>query len=196
MYIAYPSFEDNFGIETIKDTDDYISDIKHKVRQGIDIVISASYHFTEELKKRGIDAYYVPQFTNSDKFYPDFHQELKSDVFFVGVNTHYRKAWKYLKEAGIDITIYGPYYPEGISKGDYLDNRLLGKYYSSAKIVLNDTRDGMKKYGFIGNRIFDASASGALVISDYMKEIEDSKISEKEFADMLTAKLGDCDFIG
>ena len=175
LYIAYPSFEDNLGVETIKDTQDYINDIKNKIREGngIDVVISASHSFTEELKKSGIEAYYIPQFTNSDKFYPDFREELKSDVFFVGVNTHYRKAWKYLLEEGIDVTIYGPYYPEGISKGDYLDNRLLGKYYSSAKIVLNDTRDGMKKYGFIGNRIFDASASGALVISDYMKEIED-----------------------
>ena len=31
----------------------------------------------------------------------------------------------------------------------------------------------MKDYGVISNRIYDASASGSLVISDYMKEIED-----------------------
>ena len=42
-----------------------------------------------------------------------------------------------------------------------------------AKIVLNDTRPDMKQLNFISNRIFDASACGALVISDYVKEIED-----------------------
>ena len=31
----------------------------------------------------------------------------------------------------------------------------------------------MKQLNFISNRIFDASACGALVISDYVKEIED-----------------------
>ncbi|MBR5599199.1 MAG: glycosyltransferase family 1 protein [Alphaproteobacteria bacterium] len=175
LYIAYPSFEDINGVETIKDIDDYITDIKNKCQEakGIDLVISASKIFNDELNKRGIKSYYVPQFTDTKRFYPDYIEELKSDVFFVGVNTYYRKAWKYLYNEGIDVTIYGPNYPEGVSKGDYIDNRILRKYYSSAKIVLNDTRDGMIKYGFIGNRIFDATASGALVISDYMKEIED-----------------------
>ncbi|MBR6663201.1 MAG: glycosyltransferase, partial [Alphaproteobacteria bacterium] len=175
LYIAYPSFENNKGIEVIKDIDDYIEDIKSKLHDGngVDLVISASYGFAKELNKRGIKTYYIPQFTNIERFYPDYHEEYKSDVLFVGVNTNYRKAWKYLKEEGIDVSIYGPYYPDGISKENYLDNRILRKYYSSAKIVLNDTREGMKKYGFISNRIFDASASGALVISDYMKEIED-----------------------
>ena len=31
----------------------------------------------------------------------------------------------------------------------------------------------MKEKGFINNRIYDATAAGALVISDYMKEIEE-----------------------
>ena len=47
------------------------------------------------------------------------------------------------------------------------------KHYSSAKIVLNDTREGMKEFGFISNRIFDATACETLIISDYMPEIEE-----------------------
>ena len=38
--------------------------------------------------------------------------------------------------------------------------------------MLNDHRPDMKEFGFINNRVYDASASGALVISDYMPEIE------------------------
>ena len=98
---------------------------------------------------------------------------MKSEILFVGSNSFYRKAYKYLLDEGFNVTIYGPGYSKGISKGEYLDNRILRKYYSSAKIVLNDTRDGMKEFGFISNRIFDASACETLVISDYMKEIED-----------------------
>ena len=73
---------------------------------------------------------------------------------------------------GIKVDIHGPSWGD-IAISDGINNNLLGKYYASAKIVLNDTLPGMKKFGFISNRIFDVSASGALVISDYMKEIED-----------------------
>ena len=58
-------------------------------------------------------------------------------------------------------------------KGEYIPNEQLNQYYSSAKIVLNDHRPDMKEFGFVNNRIYDATASGALVISDYIKEIDD-----------------------
>ena len=57
-------------------------------------------------------------------------------------------------------------------KGSYIDNNELHKYYASAKIVLNDTRNDMKKAGFISNRVFDVTASGGFLISDYMSEVE------------------------
>ena len=58
-------------------------------------------------------------------------------------------------------------------KAPYIPNNVLNQYYSSAKIVLNDHRPDMKSYGFINNRIYDATAAGALVISDYIPEIEE-----------------------
>ncbi len=42
----------------------------------------------------------------------------------------------------------------------------LARYYSSASIVLNDHWDDMRDEGFISNRIYDALACGAFVISD------------------------------
>ena len=45
--------------------------------------------------------------------------------------------------------------------------------YSSAKIVLNDTKENMRDFGFLTTRLFDATASGAFVISDYTPEITD-----------------------
>ncbi len=172
LYIAYPMFGNDGKREFVKDIDDYAKEISD-LKKDIDAIVVASKSFNDELNKRGIKSYYVSQFTNTDKFFYDYDENLKSEVFFVGVNAFYRKAPHILLEANLPITIYGPNYPQGISKGEYLDNRILRKYYSSAKIVLNDTRDGMKEFGFISNRIFDASACGTLVISDYVKEIEE-----------------------
>ena len=172
LYIIYPLFNQSNDFELVENMDVYVENIKN-IRSKFDAIIVASDKLSKTLNNNGIKSYYVPQFTNLDRFYPDYIKELKSDVLFVGVNAFYRKAYKYLLNENIDVTIFGPNYDNGISKADYLDNRILRKYYSSAKIVLNDTRDGMKEYGFISNRIFDASACGALVISDYVKEIED-----------------------
>lgn len=172
LYIAYPLFWDNGKVEFVKNIEEYIEEII-KTSSRYDAIIVASKPLNDELNKRGIKSYFIPQYTNTDRFYPSFFEEYKSEVLFVGANTFYRKAPNILLSANLPITIYGPSYPDGISKGDYLDNRVLGKYYASAKIVLNDTREGMIKHGFISNRIFDASACGALVISDYMKEIEE-----------------------
>ncbi|MBQ8751366.1 MAG: glycosyltransferase [Alphaproteobacteria bacterium] len=174
VYVAYPQFEQDEEREYVSDIDEYINRDVSIIKDTINAFITSSKILSDKLKDLGYNnVYFIPQFTNTDKFYPDFHKELQNDVLFVGMNSFYRKAWKYVYEAGLPITIYGPGYPDGISKGEYLDNRILRKYYSSAKIVLNDTRDGMKDYGVISNRIYDASASGSLVISDYMKEIED-----------------------
>ena len=172
LYIAYPMFGNDGKKEFIKNIDEYAKDISD-LKSDIDAIAVASKSFNDELNKRGIKSYFIPQFTNTSKFFPDFNEELKSEVFFVGVNSFYRKAPSILLDAKLPITIYGPNWPDGVSKGEYLDNRILRKYYSSAKIVLNDTREGMKQFGFISNRIFDASACGTLVISDYVKEIED-----------------------
>ena len=163
-----------FAAEEILDnTEHYINIIRDlAIKKEIDAFAISSKKLINKLKERGINAYYVPQFTNPDKFYPDYTEELKSEVLFVGNNLFYRKAAPAVLKAGLPITIYGPQW-EGLAKAEYIDNRVLRKYYSSAKIVLSDARDGMKNYGFIINRIFDATACETLVISDYMKEIEE-----------------------
>ena len=48
----------------------------------------------------------------------------------------------------------------------HVPNHLLSAYYASASIVLNDHWPDMATQGFVSNRIFDALAAGALVISD------------------------------
>lgn len=172
LFIAYPQFAEIDKKEMVISLEEYVQNIIDESDKFKAIFVS-SIKLNNELQKKGVNSFYIPQFTNTERFYPDFNKELETDVIFVGVNAFYRKAVHYLREAGIGVNIYGPNFEEGVAIKEYLDNRILRKYYSSAKIVLNDTRDGMKDLGFISNRIFDASACGSLVISDYMKEIED-----------------------
>ena len=139
--------------------------------QFYDAIAVASKSYTEKLKKAGYKAYYVPQFTDTSKFYREYKEELKSEVLFVGTYRDYGAAEIAIKN-NVPITIYGPRWGE-IAKAEYIDNEELHKYYSSAKIVLNDHRPDMKNYGFINNRTFDVTATGSFLISDYMPEIEE-----------------------
>ena len=93
-------------------------------------------------------------------------------MLFVGRNAPYRRSAQTALENNLPVTIYGPNWGDD-AKDDFVNNNDLHKYYSSAKIVLNDSRYEMLTFGVISNRIFDATACGALVISDYMPEIEE-----------------------
>lgn len=146
--------------------------------QNFDVLAVASPSYVKKLNDAGIKAIYVPQFTNPDKFYPQPDENLMTDILFVGSNWHDRTSLRFALESGFDVDVYGYNWdgkiPDKMYKAPYVANKDLSRYYSSAKIVLNDHRPDMKEAGFINNRIYDATASGALVISDYMPEIEET----------------------
>ena len=50
--------------------------------------------------------------------------------------------------------------------GELVPNDVLAGFYAAAGIVLNDHWTDMQREGFLSNRLYDASASGAFVISD------------------------------
>ncbi len=155
-----------------RDEKSYTEQLENSMR-GSDVFVSASKYWADKMTKLGYQSHYLPQFTNPHKFYYDYDERFKSEVLFVGNFHFYRKGLIWAIKQGAPITIYGDNYPAGMAKKKYVDNRILRKYYSSAKIVLNDAMDTMKRYGFVSNRIFDATACGVLVISDYMPEIKE-----------------------
>lgn len=57
--------------------------------------------------------------------------------------------------------------------GEHIPNEELGRWYGSSAIVLNDHWAGMRREGFISNRIYEAAATGALVISDDVVGLDD-----------------------
>ncbi|MCM1324482.1 MAG: glycosyltransferase [Acetobacter sp.] len=170
FYLAYPQLGDDVSQKTIDDTETYYQKAIEDLA-AYDAIATASQSMTQKLRDSGLRAYYLPQFTNIERFYPDYDEKLKTDVLFVGRNAPYRRAVPALLDNKIPVKIYGPNWGDD-AVADYLDNQELRKHYSSAKIVLNDTRREMLVHGIISNRIFDATACGTLVISDYMPEIE------------------------
>ena len=140
------------------------------------LVAVASPSYQKEIEKLGIKTIFVPQFTNPRKFFYEYDQNAAYDILFVGRPGYERVSAKWAIESGFDVALFGEGWenqaPKEMVKGTYIDNDELHKYYASAKIVLNDTRDDMKKAGFISNRVFDVTASGGFLISDYMPEIE------------------------
>ena len=171
LWLAWSNLKLN-NIERTMPIDEYATMITDSIKKYDMLVIGSEklYHILKD--KIQIPLYFVPQFTNTEKFYPDYDEKLASEILFVG-NYHFnRKAALMVRENNYPIKIYGDGWPQGVAVAEYIDNRNLRKYYSSAKIVLNDTKENMKDFGFISNRIFDATACKAFVISDYMPEIE------------------------
>lgn len=106
-------------------------------------------------------------------------EEKEYELLFVGNSRQvYRQILKDLLPTEHKLTVYGRHWEnfpvQEYVVSDYIDNDKVGQAYHDAKILLNDHWDDMKKYGIISNRIFDALAVGAFVISDYMPEIDET----------------------
>ncbi|MBO6282203.1 MAG: glycosyltransferase [Alphaproteobacteria bacterium] len=191
LYLAWSNLKVN-GIEQSETLEKYIEQIAEAAKK-VDYLVVSSPKVVEALHKKGIQAEYIPEFTNVEKFYPDFQENKHTDVLFVG-NFHFeRKGPLAAAQQNLPIDIYGANWPDWVeTKGVYIDNRILRQYYSSAKIVLNDTKVSMREFGFVTTRLYDATASGAFVISDYIPEIYEIYgdsvpmwRTEKELADLI-----------
>ena len=164
MWLIYPK---PFDDET------FISELVKTVEQYDVAIISSKKLYNLLMKKTNKPLFYLPQFTNIKKFYYDFDKDKQSELLFVGTYYFERMGPNFALKNNLPITIYGGRWPKGIAKKEYIDNRILRKYYSSSKIVLNDTFGIMKDWNFVSNRIFDATACGSFVISDYIPDIEE-----------------------
>lgn len=154
-----------------------------EVVKNMDIVFTGSIKKKKEYIEKGLNAYFVPQFTRLDSFFPAYDEKYKSRILYIANQwdgLEIRKSAKYAINNGIEIDIYGEYWKNVLPekywrfvKDSQVVNDKLKYYYSSADIVLNDTRDDMIEAGFISNRIYDVTACKGFIISDYIPEIEE-----------------------
>jgi GT2 family glycosyltransferase/spore maturation protein CgeB len=134
------------------------------------------------------------QCTDERYFHPEVEPVARpSPVLFVGNSREqYRPIVRDAIAAGLDLHVYGTrwsgFIPENYVQGEHVPNSELASHYRSAGVVLNDHWDTMRDHGFISNRLFDAAACGARIVSDRiagLAEIFGDLVAEYDDADDL-----------
>ncbi len=141
--------------------------------ESYDHVFVASEPFAEKLQSMvQVPVSVLLQCTDPRLFNP-FVPRLQPapGVLFVGNSRNeYRRIVRDALAERLPLAIYGSrwegFVPEHVVHGSYIDNAKLGSYYASAAVLLNDHWASMAATGFISNRLFDALACGARIISD------------------------------
>ena len=137
-----------------------------------DLVCVASAAHAERLRERiSTPVRVLDQATDPWLFYPDSDPALAHELVFVGNSRGTRrKILDDLLPTRHDLAIWGSGWGESPAahhlRGRHVANDELRRVYSSASIVLCDHWPDMRASGFGSNRLYDAVACGALVVSD------------------------------
>ena len=152
---------------------------KHEVK-SFDAVFAASNSWAKQATNRfGREVHSLLQATNPDKFNPAVAEpDTGEEIQFLGnTRNEFRQIIRDCVEAGISPSIYGKDWDQFVSKelikGSFVLNEDVAGMYRSAGVVLNDHWADMAKHGFLSNRLFDAVASGARVVSDDVADISE-----------------------
>lgn len=138
-----------------------------------DLVLCASPSLTASLRSRlDVPVATMLQATDQQRFRPrPPDPSLAHDVLFLG-NSRFaeRPIVRDAVACGLPLTIIGSNWEKFVDPAfvdrTFLPNDQVPVAYSSAKVVLNDHWDGMRDAGLVSNRVFDALACGAAVVSD------------------------------
>ncbi len=143
-----------------------------------DLVLVASERFAAALRPRTRTPVEVlEQATDPDVFTPSPDPDHACELVFVGNSRKVRRRiLADLLPTEHDLAVWGGDWDglidPGHVRGAHLPNDQVPRAYSSAAIVLNDHWDDMREHGFVSNRLYDALACGACVVSDHMPEID------------------------
>lgn len=139
---------------------------------GYDAVFAASASWEAP---GGVEVTSLLQATAPGRFRPEAAQSDTGDaVLFVGsTRGEFRPAVRAALQSSRagEVAVYGvgwqEYLPAERIAGEFVPNDQLPAAYAAAGIVLNDHHPDMAQAGFLSNRLFDAVASGARVLSDH-----------------------------
>ena len=143
-----------------------------EIYERYDHVFVASDRFAAVMAQQvSVPVTSLHQATDPERFRPETggpHHEL---LFVANSRKVHRRIVDDLAGTTRDLAIYGrDWTPDLVDqrfvKGGLIANTELARYYSAADIVLNDHWNDMRFEGFISNRLYDALACGAFVISD------------------------------
>ncbi|MBT3518135.1 MAG: hypothetical protein HOC41_08885 [Candidatus Marinimicrobia bacterium] len=166
-----------------------------------DHVFVASTKFAREIgKKTSVDIKVLNQCTDPEMFYPLQNPAKEYDLLFVGNSRNiFRQILRDLLPTPFNLKVFGwgwaQFLDTELLGGTLIPNSQLNNIYNQTKILLNDHWQDMKVNGFISNRIYDGVASGSVIVSDKISELE-SLFPEsvfcyetKEELDTITHKL-------
>ncbi len=128
----------------------------------------------------GVPVSVLLQGFDADLMYPGDAPRTE-DVVFVGSNHKGMRGGRPIIDmavkAGLPLRMWGRGWEDHAAAPNLVDaflpNAELGDLYRRAKIVLCDHMPSMREHGYISNRIFDALACGAAVISDPVAGLPD-----------------------
>ncbi len=140
---------------------------------GFDLVYAASHSWARRTTQRwGIPVRPLLQCTDRRLFNPDRGEpDTGPELVFVGNSRGvYRFAVRTAHAIGAPLTLHGNDWNEFVSPDQIASNGLanedVGALYASAGVVLNDHHLDMRRDSFASNRLFDAAACGARIVSD------------------------------
>ncbi|HXC23149.1 MAG TPA: glycosyltransferase, partial [Solirubrobacteraceae bacterium] len=139
---------------------------------GYDLVCVASAPFARELAERtSTPVVVLEQATDPRVMRREPCDQLAHELAYVANSRGVlRPIVRDLLPTDHDLAIWGANWDGLIDTsrvlGEHVPNTEIGRIYSSAGIVLNDHWEDMREHGYISNRIYDALACGAFVISD------------------------------
>lgn len=138
-----------------------------------DRVLAASESWSERMSEAwGIDIEPLMQATDPGLFSPGRAlPDTGHRVLFVGGSRGARRPMvQHAIDADLPLAVYGSqwegFIPERWVRGESVPNHQLSAMYAAAGVVLNDHWADMRVNGFLSNRLFDAAASGARVVTD------------------------------
>jgi len=139
---------------------------------GYDLVFVASDLFAVQLRTiADVPVESLHQATDPQRFKPT-RGGPTTQLLFVGNSRGQRRPMVDAASAsGFDLAVYGGGWTPALMdprhlRGDWVPNQRLAAWYTGATIVLADHYEEMRALGFISNRIYDALACGAFVLSD------------------------------
>ena len=97
-------------------------------------------------------------------------------ILFVGsTRGEFRRSVRVVHSAGLPLIVIGSGWGRFISSSmvlnSYIPPRDLCSVYQNCRVLLNDHWEDMCRNGFISNRVFDAVASGAKIVTEDMEGV-------------------------
>jgi hypothetical protein len=156
----------------------YPRDLDTSTLRDLDHVHVASPPVAARLRDGGVRASALHQATDASRFRPTpggRHHEL---LFVANSRNVRRRVTDDLLPTEHELAIYGyGWTPELVDLrhvvADQVPNAELPALYSAADVVLNDHWDEMRADGYLSNRLFDAAACGATVVTDAIAGLDD-----------------------